>query len=111
MRLRNDLVTSQKLILYNSFVASNFGYCPIVWMFCGKTANANIDRVQKRALQAVYNDFNSSHETLCSKGNHSKIHVVNLRCLLVEVYKSLHADSPAILCNIFTKKLAITICA
>ena len=104
MRLRNDLVTSQKLLLYNSFVTSNFGYCPIVWMFCGKTANANIDRVQKRALQAVYNDFNSSHETLCSKGNHSKIHVVNIRCLLVEVYKSLHAESPAILGNIFTKK-------
>ena len=104
MRLRNDLSTSQKLLLYNSFLISNFGYCPLVWMFCGKTANNNIDRVQKRALQAVYNDFSSSQDTLRLKGNHLKIHIVNLKCLLVEVYKSLHDESPAILCNIFIRK-------
>ena len=104
MRLRNDLSTSQKLILYQSFVRSKFGYCPLVWMFCGKTANKKIDSVQKRALQAVYNDFNLPHESLCSKGNHLKVHLENLKWLLIEVYKSLHSESPTILCNIFTRK-------
>ena len=73
-------------------------------MFCGKTANNNINRVQKRALQALYNDFDSSYDALCLKGNHSKIHLVNIKHLLVEVYKSINGESPAILCNIFTKK-------
>ena len=104
MRLRKDLGVSQKTLLYNSFVSSNFGYCPVVWMFCGKTADNNIYRVQKRALQALYNDFDSSYDALCLKGNHSKIHNVNIKHLLVEVYKSIHNESPAILCNFFTKK-------
>ena len=104
IRLRKDLGNSQKTLLYNSFVSSNFGYCPVIWMFCGKTANNNINRVQKRALQALYNDFDSSYDALCLKGNHSKIHLVNIKHLLVEVYKSINGESPAILCNIFTKK-------
>ena len=38
-------------ILYNTFIMSNFNYCPLVWMFCGKTQNKEIDRVHKRALR------------------------------------------------------------
>ena len=55
-------------------------------MFCGKTANDKIDSVQMRALQAIYNDFDSSIDELCLKGNHSKIHAVNLKVL---AYRSL----------------------
>ena len=73
-------------------------------MFCGKTANKNINRVQKRALRGLYNDFASSYDALCLKGNHLKIHHVNLRHLLVEVFKSINNESPTILCNLFTQK-------
>ena len=104
VRLRNDLDTSQKAILYSSFVSSIFGYCPVVWMFCGKTADLLINRVQCRALGAVYNDFGMSFNELCSLGNHDSIHLKNLKCLLVEVFKSLHNESPAILSNIFKQK-------
>ena len=33
-------------LLYQSFIASTFKYCPLIWMFCGKAANDNIDRVR-----------------------------------------------------------------
>ena len=32
-------------ILYHTFIMSNFNYCPLIWMFCGKTQNKEIDRV------------------------------------------------------------------
>ena len=30
-------------LLYQSFIASTFKYCPLIWMFCGKAANDNIE--------------------------------------------------------------------
>ena len=104
MRLRKDLDLSQKIILYNSFIISSFGYCPVVWMYCGIIANKNINSIQKRALRALYNDFTSSYDALLIKGNHERIHVKNIKSLLIEVYKSLHNESPSILCNVFTRK-------
>ena len=55
-RLRYKLDQGQKLTLYHSYIMSCFGYCPIVWMFCGKSGNEFAERVQKKALRAVYND-------------------------------------------------------
>lgn len=36
---------------------SNFGYCSLIWMFCGKTANEEINRVHERAFRRLYKDF------------------------------------------------------
>ena len=38
-------------LLYQSLVASTFKYCPLIWLFCGKTTNENIDRVHKKSSQ------------------------------------------------------------
>ena len=35
-RISRFLSTSSRMIIYNSFINSNFNYCPIVWHFCGK---------------------------------------------------------------------------
>ena len=43
-RLRSKLSSTQMMILYNSFIISIFNYCPVVWMFCGKTANAKMQQ-------------------------------------------------------------------
>ena len=49
-RLRTYLDSTQKLMLYNSFIMSNFYHCPVLWMFCGKTTNDEVNSVQQRAL-------------------------------------------------------------
>ena len=49
-------------ILYHIFIMSNFNYCPLIWMFCGKTQNKEIDRVHKRALRILFNDYTLSFE-------------------------------------------------
>ena len=35
-RLSRHLSTETKLLIYKSFVRSNFSYCPVVWHFCSK---------------------------------------------------------------------------
>ena len=102
MRLRNKLDVEQKLILYNSFIKSQFGYCPIVWLFHGKVAEDQINRIHKRALKAVYNDFDSTFETLLAKGNHETVHQANLKQLIIKVFSCVKKESPAILQDIFT---------
>ena len=100
-RLRSKLNTNQKILLYNSFMLSQFGYCTNVWMFHGKSVNNNINRIQTRSLRAVYNDFNSNNDQLMHKGNHVTVHQKNLRQLIVKVYKCLNNEAPELLNGIF----------
>ena len=103
-RLRNYLHMDQKMLLFNSFIMSCFGYCPIVWMFCGKVSNEIMNRTHRRALRAIYNDYNSDYATLLLKGNHQTIHERNLKLLLSEVYKCVNNKTPTFLWNIFNHK-------
>ena len=51
-------------LLYNSFFISNFRYSPLNWVFCGKTANNELNRVHKRALRVVLRDYDASFDEL-----------------------------------------------
>ena len=80
---------------------STFNYCPVIWMFCGKVANEKLNALHKRALQALYNDFESSFQELLHKGNHHTIHEMNKRRLLLEVFKCINREAPPFLHDIF----------
>ena len=70
-------------------------------MFCGRVANENINRVQRRALRAIYNDFQSDYTTLLSKGGHVTIQENNIQSLLTKVYKCLNNEVPSFLRGTF----------
>ena len=54
-------------ILLNSVAMSNFLCCPLIWLFCSKGANNEINRSHKRALRALYGDYESMFEELLDK--------------------------------------------
>ena len=56
-RILKYLSEKQSLILYNSFITSQFNNCPLIWMFCGKAANKELNRSHKRALRTLRNDY------------------------------------------------------
>ena len=37
-----------------AFFNSQFGYCPLIWMFHSRTLNKRINRIYERALRIVY---------------------------------------------------------
>ena len=37
-------------------IRSQFGYCPLVLMFCERQTNVRINHIHERVLRAVYND-------------------------------------------------------
>ena len=80
-------------LLYNAFIMSTFNYCPLIWMFCGKRSNKEVNMVHKRALRILHNDYNASFEELLERSKEIPIHVKNLQFLLIEVYKSLNCQN------------------
>ena len=56
-RMYRLLDQRSRLVTYNSFIKSNFNYCPVVWMFANKTDLKKLEGIQIRALRLVYRDF------------------------------------------------------
>ena len=47
-RLLNHLSDSQKRLIFNSLVKSQFNYCPLIWIFCSRTSNNMINKIHVR---------------------------------------------------------------
>ena len=90
MRLKLFLFLSfhAKEVLINSYVISNFNYCPLAWMLSSTQSLNKIENFWKGTLQFFYDGFEASYEDLPSKGRKSKMNVRRLRTLCVEIYKT-----------------------
>ena len=84
---------------------STFKYCPLIWMFCNKTANNQINKIHKRSLSLVYELEDGNFEDLLIKDDSWTIHENNIHTLLVEIYKSLNHISPLIMNEFFDIKI------
>ena len=45
-RVSSYLNEKQSLLMYNSFIMSQFNYCLLIWMFCGKVANNELNLLE-----------------------------------------------------------------
>ena len=72
------------------FIESQFEYCPLVWMFCGRQENNRINYLHERSLRIEYNDCKSTFESLLELDNSVSIHHRNIRLLSIELYKVKH---------------------
>ena len=105
LRIRNYIDVLKARQILNSYILSTFNYCCIIWMFCSKKCNNSIDKAHKRALRAVYQNWNGSLEELLDVDGSVKIHTRNLRVLLTEVFKSLNKLNPMFMWEIFESKV------
>ena len=91
-------------LLFNSAIMSNVSYCPLIWLFCSKGANNEINRTHKQALRALYGDYESTFEELLDRNKSLTIHKKNLQRLMVEIYKTINHLNPAYMWEFFIKK-------
>lgn len=94
----------QRKIVFQSFVKSQFTYCPLIWMFCNRSENNRINRLHERALRLVNSDNNSTFEELLVQSRDVTIHHSNIQKLVTEVYKFSNSLGPPILNEIFKKR-------
>ena len=103
-RVAEYLDQDKRRILYNTFIMSNFNYCPLIWMFCGKDGNVSINRVHKWALRIMWQFIAAPFAELLARGNECTIHIRNLQKLMLEIYKCLNSENPSFMWNIFQTK-------
>ena len=87
-RISKYLNPNSRRAIHHSFIASNFGFCPLVWHFCGKTNNAKLEKMQERSLRILCNDYTSSYEDLLRNIGLSTLLLNRLKCMLLETFKS-----------------------
>ena len=80
-RIASFMKIDQKRKIMKAFISSQFGYCPLVWMFCSRRLDNRINRIQERTLRIVYNDKSSSYHELLEKDSSVSIHCRNLQVL------------------------------
>ena len=56
VRLRKMITSQDKHQLYKSAILPNLTYCHTVWYFCKASDARKLERVQERALRAVYDN-------------------------------------------------------
>ena len=103
-RLQKYMGKSEKEAIINSFILSNFNYCPLVWHFSSCESIRKIEKIQKRCLRIILNDYESGCETLLHKSNKPTMEIWGLRTLAVEIFKILNETNPLYMKNIFTPK-------
>ena len=93
-RLGGFLTKQGKLVIYNSFIASNFSYCPLAWHFCSAASTNKLEKVQERALRYINNDHTSSLNDLLKSTNTQPLHVRRIKQMACEVFKIINKMSP-----------------
>ena len=91
-------------ILYDTFTMSNFNYCPLIWMYHGKTLNNRVDRVQSRSLRILHIDFNIPYEVLLERIDERKVHIKKLQNLMLLIFQCLTKESPSFMRTLFERK-------
>ncbi|XP_057290348.1 uncharacterized protein LOC130613047 [Hydractinia symbiolongicarpus] len=84
-RMTSFMNFNKKKLLMNSFVISQFNYCPLVWMFHNRALNNRINRIHEKALRIVYSDSSSSFTDLLHKDSSVTVHQRNLQSLATEI--------------------------
>ena len=88
--------------LINTFIESQFSYCPLIWMFCSRSLNNRINRLHERALRIVYNDYISTFDSLLLKDGSVSIHYRNVQRVAIEMYKIKNGLAPQIVSDLVT---------
>ena len=76
---------------------------PLIWMYHGKTSSNRVDRVLKRALRILHNDFSLPFEALLTKTDERKVHIKNLQKLMLQMYKCLSDKNLSFIWKFFEK--------
>ena len=103
-RVAQYMSLAQRRSIMKAFICSQFGYCPLVWIFHSRKINNRINSLHERALRVVYRDYKATFSELLSKDKSVTIPQRNLQLLVTEMFKTKNELNPKIMEEIFTFK-------
>ena len=79
---------AQRRSIMKAFICSQFGYCPLVWIFHSRKINTRINSLHERVLRVVYRHYNAIFSELLSEDKSVTIHQRNLQLLATEIFNT-----------------------
>ena len=93
---------SQRKLIANVFIMSQFSYCLLIWMFHSRAMEHRINRIHERTLRLIYpNQHQLTFKELLEKSKTVSIHQRNLQTLATEIYKAKNKISPEVVNSLF----------
>ena len=86
-RISKFLNDQCRMHVYKSFVSAKFNYCPVEWVFCGKTNLGKLERPQERAHSMIFLEKSLSYKELLKKSGQLSLKMSLMRFLIIEVLK------------------------
>ena len=84
-RLKRFLRNEERKVFINSFVLSNFNYCPLIWILTNAKSVHKTEAIQKRALRFMLNDCESSYEDLLKKSGNPSLNLRRTKSLCIKI--------------------------
>ena len=85
-RVAHYMNVAYRTLTMNAFIFSQFGYCPLAWMFYSRKLNNRINYIHERALRIAYRDYESTFQQLLKQNKSVSIHQRNLKILATEIF-------------------------
>ena len=82
-RLKNLIPSCAKLELYKSAIMPHLIYCHLVWHFSLASDWRKLERLQERALKAVFNNTSDTYDTLLEKAKLTALYNRRLQDVLI----------------------------
>ena len=96
-RVAQYMNLAKRRSIMKTFICSQFGYCPLVWMFHCRKINNRINSRHKRTLRVVCRNYKATFSELLSKDKSVTIHQRNLQLLLqLLIFKTKNELNPKI---------------
>ena len=103
MRLGNLIPTGTKLQLLNAAILPYLTYSHLVWHFCLANDSRKLERVQERALRAIYCDRSLSYDKLLKMANLCTLRNRRLQDMAVLMYKTKNNICPKYIGDLFQR--------
>ena len=104
VRLRNLMPCQAKLILYKTAIMPHLTYCHLVWNSCRSSDRRKIERVQERALRAVFKSTAETYKELLERAKLPTLYNRRLRDVATLKYKVKSNLVPSCVSEIFARK-------
>ena len=86
-RLRNLIPTTARLTIYKTADMPHFTYSSLISHFCKASDWQNLECINKRGLQTVYNDWSTSYDDLLSRAKMSTLYNQKLQDIAIFMFK------------------------
>ena len=93
-----------KLIIYKSSILPHLTYCHLVWHNCRSSDNRKIERIQERALRAVFNSHSESYVNLMVRAKLPSLLNRRLQDIAILMYKVKYGLVPSIVDELYILK-------